>query len=49
MAMNLKMALDIVLELAEQNVVDKRDMPEEAARQEDAIERVRQHTQDIEE
>jgi hypothetical protein len=41
--MKLSDALDIVLNLAEQNVIDDDDMEEEAERQTAAIELVRQH------
>jgi hypothetical protein len=44
--MPLKMALDIVLDLAEANVIEDQDYVEERKRQLDAIERVREHAKD---
>ena len=46
--MELNQALKIVLELAEQNMLDDSEMPDEMKQQMDAVENVRLHLQELE-
>lgn len=46
--MELSQALKIVLELAEQNMLDDSEMPDEMKQQMDAVENVRLHLQELE-
>lgn len=46
--MELNQALKIVLELAEQNMLDDNEMPDEMQQQMDAVENVRLHLQELE-